>query len=276
MRRFDEFKTGLKGILRSRSLWATSATASKDDSEVKYALGRARNLVALLPDTIDPSFFPEIIEQSDPVGSELVDTLGWKVYLVSFRTNTNGSGHWETYGDCAKGAALSFGMKPLAVGLLLLPVIYDEVSQDKAIREFLDCAVSVTKQLSQSWSIEEYGSLRKLTIRLAALGLWTLAPLMKAPSFSDEQEWRLIAIVPEQADARLSENLSKEAFHRQVGSREVPYKVLTYEWLPLMGIGLGRFAPIECDDPELRELASGAKPVNEVRISRSRVAVVKT
>jgi hypothetical protein len=263
---------GLEGILSTRSFWVTLATSSKDSSELVYALSRARELLLLRTSSPDPSFCSEVIELLDLAHSALVSNLGWKVYLMSFRTNADGSGHWKEYGDSGRGAALAFGMKPLVVpGLLFLPVIYDPAHQDRLIEGLIDSVVILVKRLSQNWPFAEFRNLRTLSVHLAALGIWTIAPLMKAPNFHDEQEWRLIVVDVEHAPVRPAENVSKEIFHRQGGGRDIPYKVLRYGTLPLLGVELGLRAPIDVDDAVLSRLASDASPDTEVRISRSRV-----
>lgn len=263
---------GMKGILSTRSIWVTLATASKDPSEITYALSRAVRLLSLRRSASDPSFCAEVMALLDPARSALVSDLGWKVYLACFRTNTNGSGHWKAYGDSGKGAALVFAMRPLVLpGMLFLPVIYDPERQDRVIEEFIDSVALPIQCLSQNCPADEAHTMRKLSIGLTALGIWTLAPLMKAPRFSDEQEWRLIIVDAENAAMRHAENLSKETFHRQADGRDIPFKAVSYSALPLLGIELGLHAPIDVNDPGLAKLANDASPEIEVRISRSRV-----
>lgn len=264
---------GLEGILSTRSFWVTLATASKDISELVYALSRARDLLSLRTSRPDPSFSSEVIELLDLTHSALVSNLGWKVYLMSFRTNADGSGHWKEYGDSGRGAALAFRMKPLVLpGLQFLPVIYDPADQDRLIERFIDSVAIVVERLSKTWPFAEFRNLRALSVHLAALGIWTIAPLMKAPKFHDEQEWRLIAVDVEHAPVRPAKNVSKETFHRQVGGRDITYKVLRYGALPLLGIELGLHAPIDVDDSILSRQARDASPATEVRISRSQVS----
>jgi hypothetical protein len=263
---------GLKGILGTRSIWVTLATASKDPSEIAYALSRARSLLSLRTSTSDPSFCAEVIELLDPAQSELLSGLGWKVYLACFRTNTDGSGHWKAYGDSGRGAALAFGMKPLVLpGFLFSPVTYDPARQDGMFEGFIDSVAPLVQRLSRNCPAGEIHTMRKLSIHLTALGIWTLAPLMKAPSFSDEQEWRLIVADAENAIVRHEDNLSKEVLHRQADGRDIPFKVVSYSALPLLGIELGLHAPIDVSDPELVQLARDASIGGNVRITRSGV-----
>jgi hypothetical protein len=264
---------GMRGILESRSFWVTLATAAKDSSEIAYALSRARQLLSRPEPTPDLSFRSEVIELLNVENSALVSMLGWKTYLLSFRTNADGSGHWKEYGDSGEGAALAFGMRPLAVpGLLFLPAIYDPEQQDRLIGEFVEAVATQVTRLSRHWPFNEFFVLRRLSIHLTALGLWTLAPLIKAPTFSDEQEWRLIVIDAEHAEVRHEKNLSSETFHRQFAGRDIPYRMLRYDALPLLGIELGANAPIATDDSALVQLVrEAAIPGIPVSISRSQV-----
>jgi hypothetical protein len=266
---------GMRGILESRSLWVTLATAARDSTEIAYALSRARELLSQPARTPDPSFWSEVIELLNVENSALVSMLGWKTYLLSFRTNADGSGHWKEYGDSGKGAALAFGMKPLAVpGLLFLPVIYDPAQQDRLLGDFAEAVAAQVANLSRHWPFKEFIALSRLSIHLAALGFWTLAPLIKAPKFSDEQEWRLIVVDAEHAEVRHEKNLSSETFHRQWAGRDVPYRILRYDALPLLGIELGANAPIAADDSALVQLVrEAAIPGTSVSISRSPVTL---
>jgi hypothetical protein len=97
---------------------------------------------------------------------------------------------------------------------------------------------------------------------------------MKAPKFSDEQEWRLIVVDAEYAEVRPANNLSPETFHRKWAGHDVPYRILRYDALPLLGIELGANAPIAADDSALVQLVrEAAIPGTLVSISRSQIAV---
>jgi hypothetical protein len=143
------------------------------------------------------------------------------------------------------------------------------------IEEFIDSVADLVGRLSQNCPFAEAQTMRKLSIQLTALGIWTLAPLMKAPSFSDEQEWRLIVVDAENAAVRHGKNLSKETFHRQADGRDIPFKVISYSVLPLLGIELGLHSPIDVNDAALAKLVGAANVEAAVRITRSQVPPAK-
>lgn len=75
---------GLDGILRTRSLWASLATALEDTSEIAYALSRARRILESHEVRCDSSFLDEVVPLLDPQKSQTIDTLGMKTYCSPF------------------------------------------------------------------------------------------------------------------------------------------------------------------------------------------------
>jgi hypothetical protein len=269
-------EAGLRGILGTRSLWASLATALEDTSEIEYALSRAGRILQDYDVSDNSSFLAEIAPFLDPRKSQTVSTLGLKIYVVSFRTNVDESAHWETYGRAGTGCSLAFGLKPLLIsGILCLPVIYDAPTQDKILREFLESNVKVFKKLSLECLPEDSWRLRQRAIQWTALGLWTLAPFLKALCFEHEREWRLTVFDLENVPVKYGKGLSKEVLVRTINNRELPYKILQYDTLPIVGLELGAHAPIQKDDLQLLELLCRATPGFDGQITRSSISFLK-
>lgn len=184
---------GLDGILRTRSLWATLATALDDTSEIAFALARAKRLVES-GGARDDAFLADVAPLLDLRASETIDALGMKWYVVSFRTGSDARAHWATYGRNGTGCALAFALKPLVIpGTLARPVIYDEGEQDRLLRDFVESNVRAFDDISARCPTDQdLRALRYRAIHLTALGLWILSPFIKDPSFKDEQEWRIV------------------------------------------------------------------------------------
>jgi len=265
---------GARGILRSRSLWATLATASTDTNEIRYALSVAKRLLQDSRVDCDPLSLTDLVPLLDAEGSELACGLGWRTFVVSFRTNADGHGHWKEYGDSGKGMALAFGMKPIVVpGTLFLPVIYERKAQEQLISQFVEASAALFRTLVQSCPESQRNALLKFAVQITALGIWTLAPLLKAQNFHVEQEWRLVVINAENAGVRHDDCVSTDVRIRNRGNRQIPYIELQYDWLPILRVELGAHAPIAENDPGLIQLLQNACRDAPIPITRSHVTI---
>lgn len=267
-------ENGLYGILRTKSLWASLTTALDDTSEIAFALSRARRILESHELGCDTSFLDEVVALLDLKESQTIRTLGMKTYVVSFRTHTDERAHWAKYGHDGKGFALAFALKPLVIpGVLAIPVIYNSVEQDTLLRDFIEANAKVFADISKQCPREESWALRQRAIQFTALGLWVLSPLIKDPRFEEEREWRLIVTDLERVDVTYPKGLSREVQVRRSNDRGIPYKVLQYDALPIIGLELGVFATVEENDATLRHLLRQATLGREVPITRSHVPV---
>ena len=265
---------GLKGILQTRSLWASLAMALEDTSEIKYALERAKGILQHREVDGYSSLLNEIVPFLVPGNSRIIDTLGMKTYIVSLRRNVDESAHWEKYGRAGKGFAIAFALKPLVIpGVLPLPVLYDPVAQDKLLRDFIESNLKLFGELRHKCPHNNLLGLRQRAIQFTALGLWTLAPVMKdALLHRQEEEWRLIVVDLEYVQVQYGKGLSKEVRVRHCNGRDIHYKVLQYDELPIVGLELGPDAAITENDATLKQLLQEASGF-DVPIIRSQVRV---
>ena len=198
-----------------------------------------------------------------------------KTYVVSFRTNLDESAHWETYGRSGTGFALAFALKPLVIpGILPLPVLYEPEAQETLLREFIETNAKLFDKLSQDCPSEVLWALRQRAVQWTALGLWTLAPVLKDPArFSHEKEWRLIVVDLEHVQVRYGKGLSNEVRLRRSNNHGIPYKVLEYASLSIVGLELGPNAAVQENDTSLKELLRYATSGRDVPITRSQVVI---
>jgi hypothetical protein len=265
---------GLQGILNTRSLWASLATSLEDTSEIKYALELAKKILQQSLVSGNSTFLNEVIPFLNPGNSLIENTLGLKTYVVSFRKNVNESAHWKKYGREGKGFAIAFALKPLIIpGILPLPVLYDTTAQEKLLRDFIDSNAKLYAKLKNKCPHENLLALRLRAIQLTAYGLWTLAPVLKDPHlYSDEEEWRLIVFDYENVQTQYGTGLSKDVKIRHCNGRDIPFKVLQYDRLPIVHLELGAYAAYTENDDTLKQLLKKASG-NEVPIHRSHIRV---
>jgi hypothetical protein len=264
---------GLKGILQTRFIWASLAMALEDPSEIRYALQRAKGILQRREVGGNSSLLNELVPFLDPGNSLILDTLSMKTYVVSLRTNADESAHWEKYGRAGTGFAIAFALKPLVIpGVLPLPVLYDPVDQDKLLCDFIESNTKLFDELRHDCPHENLWGLRQRAIRFTALGLWTLAPVLKDSIHSIEEERRLIVVDLEHVQVQYGKGLSKEVRVRHCNGRDIHYKVLQYDTLPIVGLELGPDATITENDAILKQLLQEASGF-DVPITRSQVRV---
>ncbi|EGW22037.1 hypothetical protein Mettu_0832 [Methylobacter tundripaludum SV96] len=259
-------------------MWASLATALEDQSEMRYALTRATQLIESGQIEGDASFLGDIVPCLNSATSPTAAILGLKTYVTSFRTNTDASTHWKTYASAGTGFALAFNPKLLEIpGTLLHPVIYDIEEQDKLLRAFIESTDLLFKRISVLGHNNDTAfRLRQRAIHWTALGLWTLAPLVKEHRFREENEWRLIVIEPVSAEVKNGEGISQEVRLRSSNGRDIPYKVLGYNPLPVVELELGKHTAVALDDLGLKEQLQHATSSSDVSITRSVVCPKKS
>ena len=115
--------------------------------------------------------------------------------------------------------------------------------------------------------------LRQRAVQFTALGLWTLAPVVKDSLFyRQEEEWRLIVVDLEHVQVQYGKGLSKEVRVRHYNGRDIHYKVLQYESLPIVRLELGPDAAITENDATLKQLLREASGF-DIPIIRSQVRI---
>jgi len=265
--------TGLLGILSTRSIWASLAMALEDKSEIAYALALARQIVESKRDR--SAIFPGIGPLLDPHQSKTIRSLGLAQYIVSFRTDTDAHGHWATYGRSGTGFAIALGLRHLVIpGALAFPVLYDLPAQQQLLAQFIEEAAEGLDTLSKQCPVHDLDELRRCSTEWTALGIWALAPVLKdGARFKHEEEWRIIVTDLEHVPVKYGRGLSSAVRARKSGEHEVPYKVLEYDVLPIVGLELGPKAPLKENDTKLLELVRHATGGRDVPITRSNLTL---
>lgn len=179
---------GLLGILKSRTLWATSVRHLNDTSEVRGLLEilgevrRERGGLTGLFSLSEAALRSQII--SDQIRSSPSD------HIASFSAEGDLLSQWRAYTPCAGGFALGFWRKGIASikfkNAALGPCSYDRAGQKMAFTALLDQLDDLTGVPSDF--IDPI--------------VRDLAPLFKHPKFAEEKEWRLVLKV-ERDDADL-------------------------------------------------------------------------
>jgi hypothetical protein len=248
-------ESGLNGILNDKAIRASSVTSLDDKSEINYALGIAQQLVS---SSLSHSISEHINALLDPTQSRMVRLLGLRIYTVSLRPNTDNAKHWNDYGDKGHGYAIAFNPRLLRIpGILCLPVLYDPALQYSCMSLLLDSMINLYYKLMYVCPSIHFRALNRRFVNFTALGIWTLTPLFKGQSYSNENEWRLIVFDPENVDVDYGVGITRQVYMLNTSK---PYKLLEYDSLPLVGLEIGSQSITSPQDHNLKQrlnIASG-------------------
>jgi hypothetical protein len=178
---------GLIGIIKSKSLWASSMQYSNDRTELKHAVSLIRGL-------LDIHLKMERGPWNDLYGA-LIDAVSlfsdFHINVGSFSEEGDLLSQWRGY--CPKGIGFSLGFDPGIIErqakkqhFRLMKCIYDERLQRNICEEIIAEACSAA---NHEMDTEE----RRDTVVNGFIPLFLqLAPTLKNISFNEEKEWRVI------------------------------------------------------------------------------------
>jgi Protein of unknown function (DUF2971) len=209
---------GLVGIVRSRSMWASSIRHLNDSSEFRYALDLVQSEILVMPKGASGSY-GRMLDEYRAAFSGMGEGT---VYVSSFSTEGDLLSQWRAYGTPGSTVAVGFRSgalqsAALASGYRLLPCTYKRAAQ--------------VASLKRRFSAAQLQKLENGPFVFAA-DVLNLAPALKHPSFAEESEWRLISSVP----------ASGTLCFRPSGALLVPYRVVPLVvdgGLPICEIVLG-------------------------------------
>jgi len=266
---------GLIGILTTKVLRASLATALSDASETKYAISRLCSL--LRKERIKPKCFPagllcQFLERRRRIPGLADDS---RAYVVSF-CGADEAIHWLHYGRSGTGAAIGFETAGLKANQFsLCRVIYSQTRQDELFGTLVDlvdefAAECTGKVGTVGFSDQAHASLDDVACHLTTMYLRLLAPRIKDPAFKSEDEWRLISNETWRPGEAVEP--TRKTHFRSLGGRIVPFKEVEFEPLPVTEIVLGMSAPMQIDQQALAVLMENTLE-RTCPVRRSTVAV---
>lgn len=220
---------GLDGILKTRTIWASSINYLNDSKEIYYARDLVRNYVnanydsevnRLLIELAIGHIFPEL-------GGDLFHA---QIYVTSFSAKCDDLSQWRAYAS-KHGYCIGFAPSMLTEhakqqGFSLEKVCYKKEDQEVLIKPIADSYLSASRELSLSagqlqsltgrWPWKDHEQLMELANNFRD-SLLPVAPLLKDRSFSEEEEWRLVS----------QQNIKQEFEVRITDNGIVPYTVIS-------------------------------------------------
>jgi len=220
--------SGLIGILKAKSIWATSIRFLNDSTEYSLALKLAQeviqNRMAEARNKFDRGLYSVLNERL--AGEE----VHGEVYVSSFTENGDQLSQWRAYSPSTGGFAIGFRSKSLIdlTGVnpdrFLARCTYDASSQEALIRSLVQTIAKFAEE-SNAHNQMNHDRVFRESFKLLGRLLPLIAPALKDSSFAEEQEWRLVRLPSSFEDVDLQFREGKSMLipyhlHRFPGSGE--------------------------------------------------------
>lgn len=190
---------GLQGILKGKTLWLSKVSTFNDTSEMLHG-------GSVIEQVIDEALRSQPPGQNSPLdleavaekGKEFVERLPSHSYAFCFCSRRDRLSQWRAYGAGAAGFQIGFnrlrleeylGTESLRVSDPM-PMIYGKTQQKKAASCFVSKAIAVAanpKYCLKGSDLSDFNNEFAFLLYLFPLA-------MKNPSFSEEEEWRILQV----------------------------------------------------------------------------------
>jgi len=190
--------TGLLGIVKDCTLWASDIRYMNDSAELKHSADLIR--VEVQERIAKGQGKADLLGQFvDWVGNRI--TNGHLLFGASFRSHGNLLSQWRGYSAHGNGVSLGFSADYITAcaasqQFQIGKCIYEPEKQRKLISQVVDAVeaqVEITTKGPESR--QELASIYRTVFESIELDLLRIAAILKHPSFREEEEWRLVSPV---------------------------------------------------------------------------------
>jgi len=265
---------GFTGIVSNKIIWASLATTLNDCLEIKYGIDLAVKLLrerllkqnteyeaALLGFLLDPS--------TSPHGEK----INMMPFVVSLCCRIDKSSQWLHYGRSGQGLAIGLSSQiAKEVGYDLIQIDYSVDSQKDRMHQLFEVGTKAIDSMKSDLSQELQFRYSQLISYIVSLYVYHLAIRIKHPSFSEEEEWRLVAHFVSGLKEQEDKERKRKILFRQVSKRLIPYEELNFSSSAedmIKEVVVGYSAIIGLDAVQLLLLENGLNPL----VKRSEVPV---
>jgi len=222
---------GLCGILKTKSIWASDIQFLNDKSEFKHGVSLISKDLRQISEKRAKQKNDDQILGFLKASREFMDQRralkNFQIFVASFSTKSDLLSQWRGY--CPENLGFSLGFKLIGnnftIGntgfeLYLLPCFYTRKDEKKLIQYLKNSFIEGLEQLinessneaSQNNSLEQFSKLNTEYVKKYLI----VSSILKDQLFSEEDEWRLIAI------SKRSSSKSEVLF-RKGSSLLIPY-----------------------------------------------------
>lgn len=229
---------GFKGIIESKSLWATDARYLNDSQELIYGEKVVSEQLSIAAGRYDDEDIKRLLDTTRRSYSKL--EWGLSIFTTSFSESEDDLSQWRGYGSSLGGVALQMDMRPFSCNHCdgsMMKVVYDRTDQNRIIDGIIEQMIILYHRIKVHCS-ELLASIHcSIAFRAA---VFPLILKFKSAYFSAEREWRLIKV---HEDEGRIQNLQ----HRLSSGLLVPYLALQlkskrhkeFDQLSIEGLKLG-------------------------------------
>lgn len=257
--------TGLLGIVRSGTLWASDVRYMNDSAELRHTADLLRVEVQkrLSAGNGNADLLGRFV---DWVRHRI--TTGHLLFAASFRSQGNLLSQWRGYSSHGKGVSLGFLSEAIAQSaeqqrFQIGRCIYDPVKQKQLIGRIIDAVELLAGRVSSDGTDKEKLSAYYLSVfESIEIDLLRIAAILKHPSFREEEEWRVVSPVYEDDNAIGSSSI----LFREANAMLVPYVEFT--------LSCGRNVGIDLEHLFLGPTSNVNISLNSIRMFLSKYGIV--
>jgi len=183
---------GLLGILETREFWATKIQFMNDAEEFRHAIALAKAILERRQNELGR------IDAIDCAIQHLPITETTDIFLACFSEVGDLLSQWRGY--CPEGIGFSIGFDyqeleavAIAQECFIGRCIYDMDTKNNLLEEIIDHFLG----RASSQPVDSDGPIFQEFL----MNFWVVAPLLKDPSFQEENEWRIISFPKSLKDA---------------------------------------------------------------------------
>jgi len=202
---------GVKGILESKTIWATDLRYLNDATEFTHSGSLVEQMITST--LVDPLW-----KYLPPLSADLRTTHRVGVYAACFRGKPNLLSQWRAYAPQTTGYAIQFNWphlkSALSCGTNLVTtgrVEYDTDRQREILGQLIRAYAiahqendttteQATTPLKDAHRIVQYIRSSEDRYRNALAALFIIRAFLKSSAFSEEEEWRAVAVEPNTDD----------------------------------------------------------------------------
>lgn len=230
---------GLIGILESQRLWATNALCLNDASELTYGFRLITNEIKSVRESATDFDYKNFLGDKERMMDDPKGPVG-DCYMVCFCENGDLLSQWRSYGDRGGGCSIGFSANEIGMkwspppNFLLRKIIYDSAEQKEIVSSALSMTYEASRELTSGKTNADAKHINVFLWHFLQDHLHDILLSFKHPSFSQEEEWRLI----EPFHAIERDHHSRRLKFRVIASDIVPFVELDIS--PAAGVNTGR------------------------------------
>lgn len=207
---------GLKGIIDSKSLWASNASFLNDKSELDHALATSEQVIRKLIDLGSHSTSVRLIERGF---NKLKKGVKPDTFVACFCADDDNLSQWRGYGGHTQGVSITFGRAPLTRRLIshkpmFCKIIYSKYTTASKVAAELVKELDEFEELKQLIGFTTASEKNKWLMTV----IGRLLPRFKHIGFKDEREWRYV-------------------FQPEIETTEVKFRVSDVKIVPYIIVG---------------------------------------